>query len=395
MRRRHSARLRLRVRGQALALAFALLASGCGGPTLPLEIGMQEADLDVAYGKQSKDRPPAPPRPPGSSIGPSTSPGFIAAPLPIQPAAAVTPSGMPPRVKPSRPVVSCPEGDLYDRSVPDAPIIVERGPTPGAYPYRRSGWLKSQTIANDPSYIDSAIWPTQELSPEITRDVRDVTVTELPNRPPTIRFKVEESEQAANGQVFRTTTRYLIDHGSGRESEDQDAGGLFIEQIVTERANAAPDGPGGTDVASDGIETFSPIPPIKLMDLPIRPQLHDPNRISRGVDPLTGAQMTVIRQTVRRERFDACGAVLDAWTVKLFLTSEYNNNGVQYQKRFRISGTLRVAPQLGGLIVEDDLMFGLDGNNEFGAVIPGRDGDHWFIQKSVAQMARIIPEDTR
>lgn len=392
----------------ALALSVCLAVSACSGPPDPLEVEMKKPYLDLTYGRQ--DQPLPLERAPGSDLGPTTAPGLIAAPvfLDDDPGASGTKpttsttaaSGIPGgsgNLGPSLPTSACPKGDLFDPAVGEAPNVVSRPPKPGVYRFARAGYVKSETIANDPGYTKFKDWPVRPLSSEVVREVKDVTTISsgAGRSGPSFEFKVVQSEPGPGDTVLRTTTTYLIDPGTGTGTE-QDPGGLFIRQIVTERADLPGNGAVDSPLSTKGVETFNPEPPVKMMDMPIVPQTFNPDRSSTGVDPLTGAQLKIVRQTARRERFDACGKVIDVWRVELFLTSEYVNSGSpdasRHPRGYRISGRFYFAPQLGGLIVFDDLLFGLDGENSYRAVIPGRDGPRWFVQKSVSSLLDVEPK---
>ncbi len=323
-------------------LAFAAAASmtaACAGPVTPLDVGMRERSVDIVLGDQNPEGPPG--RPTASNPFPgSTAPGFV------------TPAAQLGRV-PGRPAhgggslapAACAPTNPFE--FPEAAgILVHDAPAAGSYRYRRQASLR---VADSADGVAAA--PPMSLPPEV---LRIVELLESPVDGST-RYNVTQSEGAV-----RTTTTYRVSRGYV-------AGGLFLEQIVvSDAALPAPLVPAGQSAA--GVESFVPLPPVKLMDLPAGPQ--DVAQQGGGVDPLTGAALTLRYRTVARERVDACGVALEGWRVEL--SGNYERVGV---RGYPISGSIVVAPQLGGRIIADELRLGTEQT-------PGRSADGSFFSQT-------------
>ena len=354
-----------RRRRRWVVLAAVSLATSVGcGPKLPLEVGVQEVPGDLIYGEQERIEPA--PRPPGVELRETTAPGFVAAPIDLAPYAG--PSLPPPT---SRPTKACPEASPTEGPDTAAPSFVAAAPKAGRYRFRHEGFVKY----GKPGEPDASKADAQPLADEVIRTVTNVTEADVDGAK-RISFDVVEQQPG-----LKTTTSYLIDPVVGDSPNLGTATdpGLKITRIVTERADLTGSGPGGaTGRYRPGVESFNPQPPVKIMDLPMEPQPPEPvvtrtQQYSRGTDPLSGASMEVFFHTVERHRVDVCGTVLDTWLVRVSIEthgmSNYDNGS---DRRWNFAGTFAVAPQLGGLIVADDFMFGGPGGVETG----GRPFEH-------------------
>lgn len=324
--------------------AVLLLALSACGPTVSLEIGVNERPVDVRY-DQPQAAPPVvdalPPLPPARTTAPvrmANAPGFVAAPVPV----GVTPPATPPMK--AQPACATANGQLAPKE--PAPTVVTKPPAEGVYRFRRSAVVA----------VGSARY---ELSPDFTRTISDVQrISPAPDVREQIRFRQRQEEL---GLV--TTTTYRVDQPVvAPDGTVLAAGGIFIEQIVTERlflttVPGAARGAATGDPSAFGRETFTPTPAVQIADLPFAEQPAAPPRVSGGVDPLNGTAMNVRYRTIGRNRIDACGDVFDSWEVEIHPDSSFVNAGI---RKYSFDGRISFAPQLGGIVVSEQLHFAGD-----------------------------------
>jgi hypothetical protein len=323
-----------RTRHWIALLGAALLAAGCG-PTVSLEIGVKERPVDVKYESELPDLPPveaiaAEPAPQ------TTAPGFISAPVRLDAPRPVIDG----TVKPAAP---CPQANGELAPDKPAPAVLTAAPAEGLYRYRRTG---SVTVAGT----------VHELSPEITREIVDVEELAGPSgERHQVRYR-----QIEDAPGIKTTTTYRIDQPVfATDGVVAAPGGMFIEQVVTERLflTSAAELATGVATGSNPItnkEVFTPTPPVQIADLPFAEQPEAPPRLSGGVDPLNGTAMHVRYRTIGRNRIDACGSVFDSWEIEIHPDSRFVNAGI---REYQFDGRFSVAPQLGGLIVSEQIHF--------------------------------------
>lgn len=359
----------------ALCCGVAVAATACG-PKVPLSVGKREAALDVLYGPQGEKAPP-PARPSVSDFSNTTAPGFIVAPVdfdrmtprPHDDVTSTTTTTLKPRP-------ACPPADPFEPPAEGAPNVVMTAPQPGMYSFRRTGFVRS---ASRPEGVKSA--PEVPLSAEVLREVKEVAFVSGAEGS-VIRYQVVQTEPG-----IVTTTTYRIEPGVVSASGAA-TGGVFIEQIVTERPDLPSTGPSGAPVFPAGRETFTPQPSVRIMDLPAVPQAPNPDRRSRALDPLTGATIELIYNTQRREWVDVCGTWVDAWRVNINFPSSYNTNqGLGTSRAFHFEGSFWFAPQLGGLIIRDSMRLG----NETYQASSFEPGPRYFTQRSDAVMTSVAP----
>lgn len=329
----------------AIALIFALSACGRGG----VSVGMKEAPIDITYGAQGTPSPAS--RPLGAGLGGTTFPGFISPPVLLPPPVTNDP--------PPVAVETCPTADPFAVPARSAGSTVDGLPRMGGYGFVRDGWV--QTARTDDPRGQAAVQdaPKQPLSPRLMRFARNAHRVDA---------NVSEYDIVQQDGYLKTTTTYSIDNTSG----------MYIKRIVTERADLPP-GP----IGSSGVESFNPQPMIKIFNLPFVPERVDggvgtPTQESSGVDPLTGVYMQTYFRTVDHERIDACGTVLDAWMIRV--SGSFQRPNV---RQFNFSGNLAIAPQLGGLIIRDEVL-----------ITGGRDdaAGLFFQQQSSATVTAPEPE---
>ena len=344
-----------------LPALLALITAACG-PSISSEIGIRGEPVNVALGDRSVDPPPV-------LDVPTTGYGLIAAPVRLD---------LPPA--PSRPTTSddgdvvaprpaCPRSKT-GAAEEAAPSAVAHGPAEGLYPYRRVG---SVAFGEPGESLDAvAARPGEPLSGFVRRQVTNVQETPATDAAgPRVTFDVVQSEPG-----LRTTTSYLIDPVGakvgdplGVTTERRTSAGLKITRILLERADLPGDGPAGAGPGS-ARESFDPQPPVKIMNLPAG---EEPNPDAdglvatganrddvRGVDPATGASMTVFQATKSRVNVDVCGRVIQGWQVKVSfehpagsLTSRFERPQV---RDYTFTGEFVFAPQY-ALILSERFVF--------------------------------------
>lgn len=337
------------------ALVAVVAVTGCG-PTTAVQLGVRQDPVNIHLGNQIEAaRAPLPPAPA------NTGPGFITAPVPLQPGPVLsggTPNVPPLGGPPLPPPPACPTAAVNAPAQEAAPAEVATGPKPGTYRYRRSGYLRIGQPGDSTAAL--AHRPATLLSPEILRQVTNVQTVALPGGvPPRISFDVVQVEPG-----IKTTTSYLVDpvgssagNNLNADGTTQADRGLKITKIVLDRADLPGSGPGGAGNSS-GIETFQPQPAVRIMDLPAAPEPPPTDAAggSTGADASSGATMTAYTAIASRSDVDVCGHVIQGWQVQVSfpaVTSTYARSGV---RSYSFSGHFVFAPQY-SLIIEDSFTF--------------------------------------
>ncbi len=305
-------------RGAGIA-ALALLLAACA-PGSGIEIGSKDVPVDIVLGDQ---RPPVRALPPGA--GPVTGfPGFIAPPVPRPDPGAPPPPAPPPQ--------ECPLASPFDAAKLVARKAAPAAPVPAAYLYRNAGTLKIGEGA-------ATAYP-----PEQTRTVNNVRVVNAG----TYEFDVA----VLLAGTTTTTTYHVINAG---DTPDR---GIYIVGIVT----LYPDG---------DTQAWSPDPDQPLLLMPFPPPEYGSNLEdeldrqrgaeyrSAGTDPLSQTTMALQAQIEGKERANACGEWVDAYSVRVI-----SGKIVGPTQNVDFSGTYLIAPQYGALVVQDNLTFTGTQNDE-------------------------------
>jgi hypothetical protein len=287
-------------------VALGLLASACGQPGENIPIGMREYVGDVVYGDQSPPTTLA--AAPAANPVPGF-PGFVSPPAP-RPAVLET-FDDPLTTTTTSPPPACPAADPLAVPRDVAGTQVSAPPEQGVYTYRQGGTV---LVGNNGGFLPAS------------SDHRVANVQSLLEG--VFRFDVAISEFGAE-----TTTTYQVDQ---RGADD----GVFIAGIRTGD--------------SSGVDQYRPTTPVKILPLP---PVVGRTFSSAGTDPLNRTTIVINGRVIGKTRVDACGDPLDAWLV------EIGNNPSTGQpsriigpnRNIVITGTLAIAPQFGGLIVEEKL----------------------------------------
>ena len=308
-------------RSAALALVL-VVAAACSGPDVPLDAGVREYSTDIVYGRQSEPPQPAPIL--GANPDPAF-PGFLAPPPPA-PVASFPP--------PTVATPACAEADPFAFPAEVATPGIGEPPTAGRYTYRQEGTI--EIAGRDPIV----------LPPELSRTV-DAVETDAETGELTY-----DVVTTAFGET--TTTSYAVRQTTGDPSLD----GLFLTQVVTER----PDG---------SVDQFAPLGGVRLIALPAAPQT---TWNDVGTDPLTATSMIVDGTVVEKGRVNACGTVLDSWTV------EVTGRILGPSKAIEIDATYAIGTQFGGLVLAEDVH------------LTGTDAGETVEQTSKTTINAIVPE---
>lgn len=324
--------------------AVLLLATGCAGPVAPLEIGMNTRAVNLLLGERltvvTQGPPPvvpvgvAPPLPPSSPGDLSVLP-----PPPPQP-----PLELPPILPPDIPPGPCPA------AAPDAALLnlatrtITLPPAPAKYTYRTTGGVFA--AKPDPSNTKFPLaFNVATLPQTTTREVTNV-----------------EREVGTKSYLYDVVTTMDVMTGTGKKTQKKSTA---TYRIVPEWTPASPpqqiddndgllgarskpglylmrvDSPSGTFVV--------PEPGLKLVELPI--QLNASFQTA-GTDGSTTMSYT---STVNRDqpKVDACGELIDAFQIDLKGTISQPSRQTDGVIIGNFTASYAIAPQFGGLIVQE------------------------------------------
>ena len=284
-----------------LALALALAACGSGGP---IDIGSKQIPVDITLGESAGARPPA------LNPAPIGFPGFLQPPIPRP-----EPGG--PRLVP--PARACPIANPLDASLLVARASAPLAPAEATYPFRNQGSFSVGGVGTSyPSVTERTVGDVRAVADGV--------------------FEFDVSIELLSDTT--TTTYRVVDDPDALER------GVFITRIITARAS--------------GADAFVPHRPIQLMPFP-PPEfgtnledelanLQGQNYRSAGTDPLTQTTMVLEASITGKTRVDACGEWIDAFEVEVV-----DGRIVGPDKQITFTGRYAIAPQYGGLVIEDDI----------------------------------------
>jgi len=258
-------------RTAVLAAVLGLVATACGGPREPLEIGHFTHRSDIVLGAAPVVRVEAPVAVPPTALpvrhiivrlSPPSTGAPIAYPVP-------EPIDLGP----------CPTASPIAAPKVVATTGIDLPPAPATYTFRNDGRYEMSGANAGKGVIEG----------ESTRVVSNVVDLE----DGTFRFDVE-----ATLEDTTTVTTYLLTPGA----DD----GIVIDKVVTRT------GEEGTDDYEES--TFDPTPNLRLLNLPV---VTGENWNAQGVDPATGQGMAFHATVVTKDRADACGELIDTVTVEI------------------------------------------------------------------------------
>src|SRR4051812_5029709 len=171
---------------------------------------------------------------------------------------------------------ACPDDDPFSSPPAPAPQAVSAPPTVGSYTFRQHGTTK---VGDGPA---------TDLPASAVRQVRNVMRSDNGD----VTYDV-----VINSFGDTTTTSYAVRQTTGDPSLD----GVFITHVVTRRAN-------GT------VDEFAPLSGARIIALPAGPGT---SWNDVATDPIRSTSMVIQGQITDRGRVNACGTVLDSWTVQV------------------------------------------------------------------------------
>ncbi|MCW2570732.1 MAG: hypothetical protein JWO88_790 [Frankiales bacterium] len=299
---------------RAAAAGLLLLATACGGPQRPVDIGFKEVPSDVILGASPT---PAP------TPGRSATPGIAAPPPPSvialpPPTFAFGPEPTPPPL-PTEP--TCATADPLQPPKREAPPSVSAPPQKASYIFHNVG-----------SYaVSGADARTGTFPASSVRTVGNII------RPSTSNFSFDVSELL--GDVTTTTTYDVV--GASLVPAALPTG-IYLKQVKSVR---------GTSTS-----TFSPSPELELAAFPL---VRGASVSSSGVDPQTATSMQFTSTVKGKARVDACGAVLDTWVLDLTA-----GKLISPTQNLQFTSTYYLGTQYGGLMLRDRTAFaGTDGSD--------------------------------
>ncbi|HVW33609.1 MAG TPA: hypothetical protein VHL53_13805 [Acidimicrobiia bacterium] len=351
-----------RLAGAGLA---ALLLAGCVHQDAP-GVGIQKLAADIVFGV----KPAADTAPPNLAPGP-VSPGdattYVPGGGPAGDAAdfgagdfSSGPGGSRrlPRVTPLTPSkVSCPPAALTAFPAKEAGLTVEGLPAEGQYRWKRSG---SQTVANLPGVK----LPVSGFEQRLVRNVKKISDKE---------YTFETVQPELSGSVTTIST-FKVKVGAVNQAVSPPVKPpdpthpttpvpLPAQVPGTRPATPAPQVPETVSVgdpergisltklqrvdAAGNMSELTFNPAVLYLPLEIVP---GESFNSIGIDPRTGSVLQNQGKVIKRQRVDACGDVVDGWAVEA--TQTFSGPGETAPPR---SYRYIIAPQLGGLIISEEL----------------------------------------
>ena len=170
-------------------------------------------------------------------------------------------------------------------------------------------------------------------------------------------FADYRNDQGTTTTIFRVVPTSPVDS----EQVASDAGaGVFIEQIIFRGKDSE-----GRDVET----TFQPVPAVQLIAFPVEDGSGNggsaaasgqPIETSSGVDPATGARLTIQGKVKGKRQIDACGDRVDSWFVDALQIYQYPAGNGQTET-IEANYDYGIAPQYGGMIVYEHIDAPRDG----------------------------------
>ncbi len=220
----------------------------------------------------------------------------------------------------------CPEASVSAAPEQEASLAAKGSPRPGVYRWNRSGEQKLTTpieitlpiggsekrLIRNVQRLSGGDYTYEMAQPEYGTD--EIVVTTFKVRPAAPNERIGTTDQRA-GAIDR---------------------GLSIVKI--DRFNAK---------TGQLASTFEPVTPVLVLPLPVLP---GEQFQSSGVDPRTFDALQINAQVTKRVRVDACGEVVDGWSVEGTRTfSAGNTQGTPHDYDFV------VATQLGAVLISEHI----------------------------------------
>ena len=293
-------------RTPALALAgAALVTAGCG-PHAALQLNMRQVSLTV-------------PRvlAPAVTLVPPTP---ITAPLPVPP--LPSPPSIPSYIPPAAPKMPpCPKASEFAVPAEPASVDVSTGPAAAVY-FQSSSGTYSGSAAKPPSgKLDAPVVSQLSTLPQTTSSTGQVSDNWLVSR-------VDTATHATTLEAYQLATP----SGSGQTvTPGIYLTGLKWKDPVRGELSFVPVG-GGVEILPSPVNASS-----------------GAVFASSATDPNSLTTMTATGNVLGKKRIDACGTLVDTWTVQLAGTL----TGPSF--RYQFAWRQQIATQYGGVDVEDQL----------------------------------------
>jgi hypothetical protein len=299
---------------RAAIVGVLLLATACGGPQRPVDIGFKEVPSDVILGAHATPSPAPSPLASPSSFAPPP-PSVIALPPPTF---EILPEPSPPAPVPAP---SCPAADPLQPPNREAPPAIAAPPAKATYIFRNVG-----------SYAISGADARKGTFPATSLRTVDHIVRSSESN-----FSFDVSELLAD---VTTTTTYDVIGASPLPAAL--APGIYLKQVKSVR---------GTSTS-----TFAPSPELELASFPL---VRGAAVKSSGVDPQTATSMQFTSTVTGKARVDACGTNLDTWVLDLTA-----GKLISPTQNLDFSATYSMGTQYGGLLLRERTAFaGTDGSD--------------------------------
>lgn len=236
----------------------------------------------------------------------------------------------------------------FDFPAEETGVVPKGRPKPGIYPWKIDGEVAT----------GDGVFTVDDFESRSISDVKDHQ-----GIPGAFTFAQTQTSYADARRASGTTTtvfRVVPDNPVENEQVASDAGkGVFIEQIIFRSRNAE-----GQPTES----TFNPVPPVQLIGFPVKDgagnagttQTGAPIRSSSGVDPNSGAQLTIQGTVKGKKQIDACGDRVDSWFVDAVQTYRYPTDNGQTET-LEANYDYGIAPQFGGMLVYEHIEAPLEG----------------------------------
>ena len=299
----------------AAVVLFALVAAGCSSKEDPLEIGFRRVSLDLVF----KDATKAPPVEPQQVVQvieffDQEFPGFadsLQEEEEEEPAPEPTPRPrrpVPPRADAEEPCIPAPEG-----AVSDEPVFatVKDPPKVGSYTRHNAGTIGFEIPPLPPGtlrYPPTTKWDITDVVIDrgtvATNPKEDAVLGELPQSPATpevVRFTLTRNVSASLKTI--DTYQYYLDRGDADlDNSNLDGDGIYLVRREIRSSTL-------------GNSVFTPTPPVMIA--PIDEESEDSEvQTSAGIDRENNAAMSVTSKVIGRAYIDACGDVIDTYTVQ-------------------------------------------------------------------------------
>lgn len=278
----------------------------------PLGVRVRGAQTDVVFGAPTS--PPLPNFPGAARPQQPQAPSAVVEQLfPDEPFDFGFPDDeMPPLYAPAP---TCPDAALNEFPDEAASDSITALPKPGRYRWKQAGKVQ--------------VTPQQSatLTGYQTRYVRRVTGV-AGNQS----FQLLQQD-VTTGRVLATTFR-VKSEPTNPVADSLDPVGLQLTRVEE------------LDAKGNATTVLEPRPPLVYLPLPVAPGT---SRTSRAVDQVSGAVLTMEATVGRRQRIDACGDIIDGFSVTSTQSFTPRSGGATSSRQYDFV----VATQLGGLLISE------------------------------------------